>query len=221
MTDRGRTNLVIPTGTSWTRTITYLQAPTVLTGITATAPQGEVTVTVANASGGSVTFTAGDFLSFLGDPGVYTVATGATIANGASGSIVLEGEGFPLALAAALISRLSPVNLSTYTARMQIRATPSAASTILSLTSSPAAGLTINGTAGEIVAALTAAQLDEATLDLSSITAPYGWLEEELPNGEVLRGYGPLAYYDLETVASGVVTRVLQGQVCFDLGTTR
>lgn len=217
----GRANLVIPTGTSWTRTITYLQAPTVLTGITATAPQGEITVTVANASGSSVTFTDGDFLTFLGDLAVYTVATGATIANGASGSIVLDGVGFPLALAAAVISRLSPVDLSTYEARMQIRATPSATSTILSLTSSPAAGLTIAGATGVITAALTSTQLTESTLDLSSITAPYGWLEEELPDGTVIRGYGPLAYFDLEIVVGSAVTRVLQGQVCFDLGTTR
>jgi len=217
----GRTNFVIPTGTDWSRTLTYLQSPTVLTGITATAPRGEITLTVANASGGSVTFAAADILSFLGDAALYTVATGATIANGASGSIVLDGEGFPSALAAAVVSRLSPVDLSTYEARMQIRATPSATSAILSLTSSPAAGLTIDGTAGVIEIEITAAQLTETTLDLSTITAPYGWLEEELPTGEVLRGFGPLAYFDVEIVAGSVVTRVLQGQVCFDLGTTR
>lgn len=221
MTDRGRTNLVIPTGTYVYRTVTYLQAPVVLTGITATAPQGEITVTVTNASGGSVTFSTGDFISFLGDPAIYTVNTGATIANGATGSIVMNGEGFPLALSAALISRLSPVDLSSYTARMQIRATPSASSTILSLTSSPAAGLTIDGTAGLIEIEMTAAQLDEDTLDLSSITAPYGWLEEELPTGEVIRGYGPLAYYDLEIESNNIVYRLVQGQVCFDMGTTR
>ena len=76
------------------------------------------------------------------------------------------------------------VNLTNYTARMQVREDVTSTSTIISLTQ--AAGLTLGGAAGTIVIALTATQ-----------TAA-------LVSGNYV--------YDLELASSGgVVTRLVQG----------
>jgi hypothetical protein len=77
------------------------------------------------------------------------------------------------------------VNLTGYTARMQIRSTYDASATILSLTSS--AGITLGGAAGTI--AITASATTTAAL-----TAPWSGV------------------YDLELVSGGgEVTRLLEG----------
>jgi len=77
------------------------------------------------------------------------------------------------------------VNLTGYTARLQVRATYDSSSTILSLTS--AAGITLGGAAGTI--AITASAATTAAL-----TAPFSGV------------------YDLELVSGGgEVTRLLEG----------
>lgn len=222
--ESGRANLVIPCGTDWARTFTYFDTADVLSLVTATAARGAVSITVANGSAAPVTFTAGDLVAFAGDSGLYLVGTGATINPAASGTIVIEGTGLSVAAAAAVITQHVPMNLTGYTARMQIRATADAATAILSLTSSPAAGLTLGGAAGTITAQLTHTQLTEGAsgLDLSSITAPEAWVLEESPDGSRLRGFGKVAAWDLELVdGSGNVTRLLKGQVVFDAEVTR
>lgn len=117
----------------------------------------------------------------------------------------------------------TPVDLTGYTARMQVRATPDASTKILDL-SSENGRITIDGPNGTVTVTIPAAQLTEGPggLDLSSITAPPAWVREVLEDLTVFRGYGKVAVYDLELVsAGGVVTRLLQGQVCFDPEVTR
>ena len=88
------------------------------------------------------------------------------------------------------------VNLTGYTARMDVRLRHSSADKVLALSSSPAAGITLGGMAGTIDLALTAAQ-----------TAAIG---------------EGLYVYDLELVSStGVVTRLLEGTVTVTPETTR
>lgn len=79
------------------------------------------------------------------------------------------------------------VNLTGYTARLQARRRPDSATQLLSLTSSPAAGITLGGVAGTITLTLSAT----ATAALH-----------------------PGCYvYDLELVsAGGEVTRLVEGQ---------
>ena len=87
------------------------------------------------------------------------------------------------------------VNLTGYTARMDVRLRHSSADKVLAL-SSPSAGITLGGIAGTIDIALTAAQ-----------TAAIG---------------EGLYVYDLELVSStGVVTRLLEGTVTVTPNTTR
>lgn len=88
------------------------------------------------------------------------------------------------------------IDLTAYTARMQARATIAAATTIFSLTSSPAAGITLGGAAGTITITLTATETAAITADT--------------------------AYYDIELEdGSGVVTRLLQGEIEFSKEVTR
>jgi hypothetical protein len=79
----------------------------------------------------------------------------------------------------------TPVNLSGYTARMQVRNTYDAGNAVLSLTTSNG-GIALGGTAGTIT--ITAAATATAAL-----AAPY------------------TGVYDLELVSGAVVTRLLEG----------
>lgn len=89
------------------------------------------------------------------------------------------------------------INLTTYTARMQVRSKASAPTTILSLTSSPGAGITLGGAAGTIVISISA----------SSTAA--------LEPGDYV--------YDLELVntTSSAVTRLIQGKFKVSAEVTR
>jgi len=80
------------------------------------------------------------------------------------------------------------INLTGYTARMQVRSKANASTTIVSLTSSPAAGITLGGAAGTIVISISA----------TSTAA--------LEPGDYV--------YDLELVntSSTAVTRLVQGR---------
>lgn len=81
----------------------------------------------------------------------------------------------------------SPVNLTNYSARMQVRTRHEASATLVSLTSAVGGGLTLGGVAGTIGIALSAT---------ATAALPAG--------GHV---------YDLEMVSgAGVVTRLLEGR---------
>ena len=80
----------------------------------------------------------------------------------------------------------TPVNLSGYTARMQVRDGYDGGSAIVSLTSGT--GITLGGTAGTILVALTATQT--AAIDAT-------------PSGQYV--------YDLELVSGSTVTRLVEG----------
>lgn len=85
------------------------------------------------------------------------------------------------------------VNLTGYTARLQVRESVNAASTLVSLTSS--SGITLGGSAGTIQITLSA-------------TTTAG-----LPKGTYV--------YDLELVSGGTVTRLLKGKFTVDPEVTR
>jgi len=80
----------------------------------------------------------------------------------------------------------TPVNLSGYTARMQVRDTYDGGSAVVSITSST--GITLGGTAGTILVELTATQT--AAIDAT-------------PSGQYV--------YDLELVSGSTVTRLVEG----------
>ena len=87
------------------------------------------------------------------------------------------------------------VNLTGYTARLQVRTSYAATSTILSLTSS--SGITLGGAAGTITITVSAT-------DTAALTAPW------------------IGVYDLELVSgSGVVTRLLEGTATVSPEVTR
>jgi hypothetical protein len=87
------------------------------------------------------------------------------------------------------------INLTGYTARMQIRERVESSTALVSLTSS--SGITLGGAAGTVVITITATQTDA------------------LPN--MKKGV-----YDLELVsAGGIVTRLLQGEVVVSPQVTR
>ena len=87
-----------------------------------------------------------------------------------------------------------PVNLTDYTARMQVRATASSASTLISLTSS-GGDIALGGTAGTITIAIS------ATATAAVAAGCY--------------------VYDLELVDGATVYRLLQGDFTVDAEVTR
>lgn len=91
----------------------------------------------------------------------------------------------------------TPVNLTNYSARMQVRESYDAGTAIVSLTSGT--GITLGGTAGSIVIELSSAQT--ASLDGT-------------PNKQYI--------YDLELVSgAGYVTRLVEGCFCVNPEVTR
>jgi hypothetical protein len=87
------------------------------------------------------------------------------------------------------------INLTGYTAAMQLRSEPESTTTALSL-SSPSSGIVITGATGLIAVHATAAQ-----------------------TGAIVEG---IYYYDLEiTSASSIVTRLIQGQITVSPQVTR
>lgn len=87
----------------------------------------------------------------------------------------------------------TPVNLTGYTAAMQLRTSPLAKTTVLSLTTS--SGITITGASGLIAVHATAAQ-----------------------TGAIAPGKYS---YDLELYNGGIVTRLVQGTLEVSANTTR
>ncbi len=91
-------------------------------------------------------------------------------------------------------STANPIDLTLYTARMQVRATVGSASTLLSLTTENG-GISLGGIAGTITVTATATQT-------AAITAG-------------------CYVYDLEMVTGAVVTRLVQGSFTVDAEVTR
>jgi hypothetical protein len=92
-------------------------------------------------------------------------------------------------------TQTTPVNLTGFTAALQLRSEPSDAVSVLSL-SSPSNGIVITGVSGLIAVHATAAQ-----------------------TGVIQEGY---YYYDLEiTSSTGIVTRLIQGQILVSAQITR
>lgn len=177
-------NVTIDQGADWFITFIYKQ-PCEITNITSNGSL--VTFTGVNG------FSSGQTVSIDGVlPPQYNLqnvtvnsATSSqfTVTNGATGTYVSGG------IATA------PVNISGYTAALQLRSNPSDTTAVLSLTSS--AGITITGASGQIDVHATATQtraIDEG---------PY--------------------FYDLEITdsQSGVVTRVAQGMAVVSAEVTR
>ncbi len=93
----------------------------------------------------------------------------------------------------------TPVDLTGYTARMQVRETQSSTATILSLTSG--SGITLGGTAGTIL------------LEASATTTA-GIATSQTPQNQFV--------YDLELVSgAGYVTRLVEGNFLIDPEVTR
>jgi hypothetical protein len=176
-------NTTIDQGANWYITFIYKQ-PASITNVSGNG----TTVTYTAVNG----FAAGQTVSIDGvQPYIYnlqdvTVNTASTsqftVTNGATGIYINGG------LATA------PVNITSYTAALQLRSLPSDPTAVLSLTSG--SGITITGSTGTIAVSATAAQT--------------GAIDE-----------GPY-FYDLEiTSPTGIVTRVAQGQVVVSAQVTR
>lgn len=104
---------------------------------------------------------------------------------------ILQGETYTLAMTWNIDA--APVNLTGYTARMQLRARRDSTATLVSLTSS--SGIALGGSAGTITVTLTATQTSA------------------LPVGS--------AVYDLELVNGATVRRLLEGTVLVSGEVTR
>ena len=167
-------NTTMDQGADWTLAVFYRQ-PAEITNIVGNGTT--VTVTAENS------FTPGQTISIDGViPSQYnlqnvTVATATgssfTITNGATGTYISGG------IASGAL------DISGYTAKMQMRSEPNSADAVLTLETG--SGITINGPTGEITMFATATQT--------------GAVDE-----------GPY-YYDLEIYTGGNVTRVIQGQI--------
>jgi len=177
-------NVEIDQGADWYINFVYNQ-PAEITNISANGTS--VTYTAVNG------FTAAQKVSISGVlPSQYNLqdvtvasatASNFTITNGATGTYISGGIAY------------APVNLTSYTAELQIRSLPSSPDAVLTLSTSNN-GIAITALTGTIECHATAAQtraIDEGTY-----------------------------YYDIEiTSLSGIVTRVAQGQVIVSAEVTR
>ena len=176
-------NLTIDQGSDWYVNFVYNQ-PAEITNITANG----TTVTYTAVNG----FTAGQTVSITGvNPSTYNLqsvlvnaATGSqfTVLNAATGTYINGGIAY------------APVNVTGYTAALQLRSLPESPTTVLSLTSS--SGITVGTTNGLFAVHATAIQT--ANIDEG------------------------IYYYDIEiTSPTSVVTRLAQGQIVVSAEVTR
>ena len=177
-------NVEIDQGSDWYINFVYNQ-PAEITNISANG----TTVTYTAVNG----FTAAQKVSISGVlPSQYNfqnvsvasaTASDFSITNGATGTYISGGIAY------------APVNLTSYTAELQIRSLPSSPDAVLTLSTSNN-GIAITALTGTIACHATAAQttlIDEGTY-----------------------------YYDIEiTSLSGIVTRIAQGQVIVSAEVTR
>ena len=177
-------NVEIDQGADWYINFVYNQ-PAEITNVVGNG----TTVTFTAVNG----FTAGQTVSISGVlPSQYNfqnvsvasaTASNFTVTNSATGVYISGGIAY------------APVNLTSYTAELQIRSLPSNPDAVLTLNTSNG-GIAITALTGTIACHATAAQttlIDEGTY-----------------------------YYDIEiTSLSGIVTRVAQGQVIVSAEVTR
>lgn len=176
-------NTTIDQGADWYITFIYKQ-PAEITNVTANG--SVVTYTAVNG------FTAGQTVSIDGvQPYIYNLQN-VTINTGSGSQFTVTNPATGIYISGGIAT--APVNITDYTAALQLRSLPSDPTAVLSLTTG--SGITITGASGTIEVHATAAQtraIDEG---------PY--------------------YYDLEiTSDTGVVTRVAQGQVVVSAEVTR
>jgi hypothetical protein len=101
------------------------------------------------------------------------------------------------------------VDLTGFSAAMQVRATHAAATTLLSLASG--AGITLGGAEGTIT-------ISRSAVQTAALTVPSGVLAVRFEGRDVYL----IGFYDLElTDGAGVVTRLAEGRVYLALEVTR
>jgi hypothetical protein len=176
-------NTIIDQGADWYRNFLYTQ-PAVITNVVGNGVS--ITFTAENGfSAGQTVFIQGILPSQynLGNATIATrTSTQFTVENPASGLYIQGGDA------------LSAVDITGYTARMQLRSLPNDPYAVLTLTET--SGITIDGPTGTLAVRATAAQ----TAAISA--GPY--------------------YYDLEiTSPTGVKTRIVQGELNVNAEVTR
>jgi hypothetical protein len=176
-------NTIIDQGSDWYRNFLYTQ-PAIITNVVGNGVS--ITFTAENGfSAGQTVFIQGIMPSQynLGNATIATrTSTQFTVENPASGLYLQGGDA------------LSAVDITGYTARMQLRSLPNDSIAVLTLTQ--ASGITIDGPTGTLAVRATAAQ----TAAISA--GPY--------------------YYDLEiTSPTGVKTRIVQGELNVNAEVTR
>lgn len=176
-------NLTIDQGSDWYVNFVYNQ-PAEITNITANG----TTVTYTAVNG----FSAAQTVSITGvNPSTYNLqsvlvnaatASQFTVLNAATGTYINGGIAY------------APVNVTSYTAALQLRSLPESPTAVLSLTSS--SGITVGTTNGLFAVRATAIQT--ANIDEG------------------------IYYYDIEiTSPTSVVTRLAQGQIVVSAEVTR
>jgi hypothetical protein len=176
-------NTIIDQGADWYRNFLYTQ-PATITNVVGNGVS--ITFTAENGfSAGQTVFIQGILPSQynLGNATIATrTATQFTVENPASGLYLQGGDA------------LSAVDITGYTARMQLRSLPNDSIAVLTLTDTN--GITIDGPSGTLAVHATAQQTGAV------IAGPY--------------------YYDLEiTSPTGVKTRIVQGELNVNAEVTR
>ena len=176
-------NTIIDQGADWYRNFLYTQ-PAIITNVVGNGVS--ITFTAENGfSAGQTVFIQGILPSQynLGNATIATrTPTQFTVENPASGLYIQGGDA------------LSAVDITGYTARMQLRSLPNDPYAVLTLTET--SGITIDGPTGTLAVRATAAQT------AAIIAGPY--------------------YYDLEiTSPTGVRTRIVQGELNVNAEVTR
>jgi hypothetical protein len=176
-------NLGMDQGADWDLNVIYKQ-PASITNVTGNGTT--VTYTAANSFSAGQTVSIDQVMPYIYNLQNVTIATASatqfTVTNGATGTYISGG------LATA------PLDITGYTAKMQMRSYPDSATAVLTLTTENG-GIAITGATGNIALHATAAQTGAIN------QGPYD--------------------YDLEIYQSSSVTRVVQGQIDVSAQVTR
>lgn len=113
------------------------------------------------------------------------------------------------------------VNLTGYTARMQVRETVLSPTKILDMTTENGS-ITIDGSTGTITLSLSHIQLLD-TVPALQFSSMDEILYENLDNGVKIQGRGKVVVYDLDIISPGgvTITKLLTGQICFEPSVSR
>ena len=187
------TDIVIRKGESFSRVLRWESLPYVYTPITAITKAAPAVVTAAGhglvdgwrasiiSAGGMRQINAKNFPPRATDFKKVTFVSSSQVNFND-----IDSSGYTTYTSGGYLMNYTPVSLASFTARMQIRATVSATTTLVSITNG--AGITLDDVNHTITIALPATD-----------TAAYTWTE---------------GVYDLELAsAGGVVTRLLEGNV--------